>query len=563
MFHDLYSTVKTRYGEASSSQSMGDWITANTTIRRKSFSFKQYPFQKEIADDMHPDLSVIKASQIGLTEVQIRKFFAILTRNTGVNGIFSLPSETMRNRIYAGRMKPILDADSIFNPPTETKPTRSRDMIQIRDSFGYVTGASEGDATSISADFLMHDELDLSDLDMISLYQSRLQNSDMRVTQKFSTPTFTNYGIDKSYKLTDMREYVVQCAACNHYQIPMFTPRFIRSPFDIENFTDLPAAQISSADLSDVHIMCEHCHRPLDMTHKREWVAKHPSRQNFRGYWVRPFSTSRLTPQYVFTQLAKYSQEGYIRGFFNTVLGQPHLDAACQIQQSDIEKCLIPPSQTPTPPPGIPVYVGIDVGLICYLTLSYDDPTTGMPIFFLFEAVPQRTLATRIQDLRSTYNIVQGAVDRFPFEPDADALRVTTNDLIMPVQYRGNHPLVPVRNELGETTHYSAYSTYTLDRVQAYIQQHQIRFAGYGGKKDTIISHLTDPMRDERPGEAAVWRKNSGEDHYLHSIVFNFLARRIQDHTAQFITTPIARTLVLGTAALANTASLGLRPSRG
>jgi phage terminase large subunit GpA-like protein len=52
----------------------------------------------------------------------------------------------------------------------------------------------------------------------------------MRITQKFSTPTFVGYGIDKSYKLTDQREYEIRCPACNHWQIPLFTPKFVHCP---------------------------------------------------------------------------------------------------------------------------------------------------------------------------------------------------------------------------------------------------------------------------------------------------------------------------------------------
>jgi len=128
------------------------WITENTTLNRRPFSYERYPFQEAIADDEHPKLSCEKCSQIGLTEIQIRKFFAMLRRTSGINGIFTLPNDTMFKRIYNGRMKPILEADPIFNPPMAIKPIRNMDMTQIFDSFGYQTGCKEGDATSISAD---------------------------------------------------------------------------------------------------------------------------------------------------------------------------------------------------------------------------------------------------------------------------------------------------------------------------------------------------------------------------------------------------------------------------
>src|SRR5690606_26000012 len=155
-----------------------------THHRGRKFSFKGYEFQVAIADDMHQDLSVKKCSQVGLTEIQIRKFLAILARNTGSAGIFSMPNGNMLKRTYNARLKPVLEGSAIFHPPGET-PVRRYDQVQIRDSFGYLTGCTDGDATSTSADFLMHDEVDLSPMDVLDLYQSRLQNSDMKITQKF------------------------------------------------------------------------------------------------------------------------------------------------------------------------------------------------------------------------------------------------------------------------------------------------------------------------------------------------------------------------------------------
>lgn len=66
MFDELYYTVKNRYGSGNATQGMADWISANTTLNSKKFGYEDYWFQKAIADDMHPDVSVIKCSQIGL-----------------------------------------------------------------------------------------------------------------------------------------------------------------------------------------------------------------------------------------------------------------------------------------------------------------------------------------------------------------------------------------------------------------------------------------------------------------------------------------------------------------
>jgi hypothetical protein len=533
MFNDLYNTVKVRFGQGSASMSMGDWIVANTTIKKRPFTFEDYQFQKAIADDMHPDLSVKKCSQVGLTEVQIRKFLAILTRGNAIAGIFTLPNERMFTRTYNARIKPILDADEVFNPPVASNPVRRRDQIQIRDSFGYITGCTEGDATSTSADFLMHDEVDLSPQEILALYQSRLQNSDMKVTQKFSTPTFVGFGIDKSYALTDQHEYLALCQACNHWQIPRFTPAFIHLDnysYEVESFTDLSAQQIATLDLSGSYVRCEQCQRRLDLGNPslREWVPMHPGRTNFRGYQVRPFSTSRLKPAYIFQQLAKYQEDGFLRGFFNTVLGEPFTEASAQIQRADIEKCMVG-GAIPTITSDVPVFLGVDIGFTCHITLSYDD-ASGMPVFCLFETVPIAHLETRIAELRKIYTIIQGAADRFPFTPTVDALRDVTNGVIMPVQYRGNAVLQPAKDELGQITHYSANRTLILDRIHSAISHHKMVLSGYTSLKETLIAHLGDMVRDEQPDVEAEWKKITGSDHFFHAMALSLLARRVCDH---------------------------------
>lgn len=541
MFEELYQDVKLRFGNIDASQSMGDWICANTTIKKRPFSFDGYEFQRAIADDMHPNMWVKKCSQIGLTEVQIRKYLGMLTRSTGIAGIFSMPNEKMFTKTYNGRFKPIIEGDAVFNPPTSgSKPTRSKDQVQIRDSFGYITACTEGDATSLSADFLMHDEVDLSPQEIIALYQSRIQGSDIQITQGFSTPTFANFGVDKKYKMTDQREYIVKCQSCNHHQIPRFEPKFIHLDnykFDVERFSDLTTQQIGMLDLEDAYVRCEQCSNRLDLGNPatREWIATRPGVQNYRGYQVRPFSTPRLKPRYIFTQLGKYLEDGFLRGFYNTVLGEEYTNADAQVQRKDVEFAMgrgtaaIPPISSDTP-----VYLGIDVGFQCHITLSYDEPD-GTAHFFVFETIPAAFLTRRIAELRRTYNIVQGAMDRFPYTQQANEIRDESQGVVIPIQYRGGNSLQPVYEaDTKVLSHYSSSNTLVLDRLHSMITHRRIILSGYRGSKETVIDHLTDMIRDEAPDEEAVWKKNSGNDHYFHSMAFNLLARRVSEH--QFAT---------------------------
>lgn len=472
------------------------------------------------------------------TEVQIRKYLAILTRSTALSGIFSFPNENMRDRTYNARIKTILENDDVFNPPTVNKPTRSKSQVQIRDSFGFITGATESDATNTSADFLFHDEVDLSDQEVLSLYQSRLQGSDMQMTQAFSTPTFSGFGISRSYDLTDQREYFIQCNSCRHHQIPRFEPKFVHVqdfPFDVEAFTELTSEQISLLNLEDCHVKCEKCSARLDLGNPdlREWVPTFPSRTNARGYQVRPFSTSRIKPGYIFGQLSQYQRNSFTRGFYNTVLGEDYSSADARLQQADLDVAFS--KGTPRIPEvslDTPCFIGIDVGFTCHITVSFDDPD-GNPHVALFDTVPSAFLQDRVKELMKIYNIVQGAIDRFPYTELANSIRDATGGRIIPVQYRGTSLLQPVNEpDTKVLSHYSANNTFLFDRLQAVVGHKKIGFSGYQGQRETIESHMKDMVRNEKPGESvqAEWMKTSGEDHYFHSLALNLLCRRISEH---------------------------------
>jgi hypothetical protein len=415
------------------------------------------------------------------------------------------------------------------------KPVRRQDLVQIGDSFGYITGCTEGEATSIPADILFHDELDLSPQDIIGLYQSRLQGSDMKITQAFSTPTFMGYGVDRQYSLSDQHHYLVRCGSCNHWQFPIFDHRFISVPkldFEVEKLTDLTAEQIADLNLTEAFVKCEKCHKPLDLADasKREWVPSLPSRTQMRGYKVNPFSTDRLSLDYIFHQLSQYKEKENLKGFYNTVLGEPFTESSAQIQKHEIDKCFASSPNIPDMSKDDGVYLGVDMGQMCHVVLLGDTTEDGKEPFVLFDIVNIHQLNQRIADLRKVYSIVQGCVDRYPYTPTVDAFRDTTNGLIMPVHFGGNAILMPKKDEGDNLIYYTANRTVTLDRVRTNIINHYAGLAGYGPYRETITTHLRDMVRDESPEREPEWKKLNGNDHFFFAMAYALLAKRVANH---------------------------------
>lgn len=535
LFQELHKQAAQKFLAIGDSVPMADWLIEHTTLNRKPFNFKRYPFQEQIANDMHPNLSVLKCSQVGLTEVQIRKMAAFLRRQPGTSGIFTMPTEPMAKRLHTTRLGPLINNNDVFNPPMAEKPVRRQDLMQIgQDSWLYLVGASEGAATSIPADILFNDEVDLSDEAMLALFQSRLQNSDHKITQAFSTPTYMGYGVDRQFTITDQHLYFMKCGGCGFQQVPLFEHDWIHIEgmnFEVDKLTDMTPEQITGLNLKDSYVKCQKCSKQLDLGNpdSRQWVPTHPSRAEFRGYRVNPFSTDRISLSYIFQQLAKYKLNENEKSFHNTVLGLPYSPASAQIPEESIKACLTAHGRPEKIGKDRPVFMGADMGAICHITLV-GEHTDGKDPWYLFRTCHASQLPAIIAELRKEYNIIQACADRFPYTPEVDSLRENTNGVVMPVAYEGKAILAPKKDEADNLIYYTANRTFALDMVRTSITNEIAVLSGYTSHKDTIVAHLRDMVREETPEKEPRWAKLNGNDHFFHSMAYALLARRVSEH---------------------------------
>lgn len=528
----LLIRVENRFSEDALNMPMSEWIERNTTIRGRPFSFKGYEFQRKILDDMHPNMDVRKCSQVGLTEGQIRKCLGFLVRNRGVSAIFTFPDEKTFKKNSTTRIKPVVDKDKVFNTERDDGATRNMALYQFGDSFLHVTGCTESDATSTPADMVMNDEVDISPQNMLALFTSRLQNSDWKINQRFSTPTFPTYGIDSGFQVSDQHYLLTRCDTCGHWNNPEFTRDFCDIPGlpdSVQKLHEIDDAIMDEIDVMNSRVVCEKCRSPLDLGNpeKTEWVAKYPGRTHARGYQVTPFCTSRLPLRYILTTLQKYKRHSYLRGFYNTVLGLPYSDGNIRLERDVIEKCFTHQMTVPVVGRHEYVWVGIDVGQTCHLVLARGSDPDNLEIF-LFETVHIDRLVQRVEDICKDYNVVGGAIDRHPYEPTADEVFAVSKGKIVPAEYRGSKEVNIVFNDFEEMTHAQVDRTMALDEVVRQVKRGTVRFSGYQQHKSVIIDHLMGMVRDEQPDKPASWLK-IGEDHFFHALGSVWASMKIKD----------------------------------
>lgn len=466
------------------------------------------------------------------TELQIRSTLSLLIRRNGTSAIFSLPTEDMYERVSKARIKPIVDHDSVFNTSKDrsNKAVRTAGMMQFGNSYLYVVAATESAATSVPADAVINDELDLSDQKMIALFNSRMQNSSLKLSRKFSTPTFPKHGIDLHWQHSDQHHYLVRCEGCNHWQHPEFTRDFIQLPGLSDNIEDLSQIDgfiASTIDLRTAYVKCEKCHRPLNLMDPslREWVPFYPSRVNSRGFRVSPFCTAKLDVQYIIQQLLDYQKSEYVRGWWNTVLGLPYSDSSIQIPVGAIRACMKTASSEP-PASGDPVFVGIDMGKTCHIVLGRG--VDGRHIFH-FETVPVESLLDRVEEILKEYNVVAGGIDRYPYTPTSNEVYELSGRKIVPIAYEGNAEVTLVKDPYGEITHAQVNRTTCLDNVMTSIKKQQLIMTGYGEKKQVVEDHLRDMVRDAAPDQKVKWVKLSNNDHFFHAIGYVLVSPKVVD----------------------------------
>jgi hypothetical protein len=516
---DFTKELDARFSKDAKGMSYSDWVCKNTTLKRKPFNFKRYPFQKAIMDDLHPNLCVIKPSQQGATELQMRKALAFLARNRGTTLMFTFPTEPMLRKQSQTRFQPLIEADRVFSLGA-TKPIRSIEVNQIGTSFLLLAPATETSATGQPCDVIFNDEVDLSDQHMLALFQSRLQGSSYRITQQFSTPTFGGYGIDATYALSDQQEYMIKCACCNHWQVPVFSKKFINIeglPDEIElDEIDVNILDKYEINTSAITVDCERCHQPLDLLRdKREWVATYPNRTNNRGYRMRTFSGSTLPPSYVIDQLLKYRKNEFIRGWYNTVLGETYDKGDVRLTDAILNP-LFKSERGDASPIG-QWYFGADVGSVCHIVIGSSEGIRKGVRVHHFETVLLEKFIDRLIELREKYPQLRGMMDQYPEQWLSKSAFELSGGAIIPCGYRGS---IEIADKTETTKNVQVDRTEHLDSVARLCRGGLFEFFNFGNQKELIKEHLKDMVRDVTPEKPAVWRKLTGQDHYFHALAF-------------------------------------------
>lgn len=248
---------------------------ANFQVDGRRFDPSLVPYLIEIYYDTSRDLTVKKASQIGMTVYSLGRVLHGADQ-LGERWIYFLPTDEEMDLFVADRVDAtIRESDHLTSRMGKTD---NRALKQIGPGLVYLRGLwSKRRAKSVPADGLVFDELDEHRPGNVAMAKDRILASSVQRTISLSVPSFSNYGIDRQFKETDQRHFQHKCSSCGKWNC-------LDKDFPL-NFLPVPANERKSFPDGATHYRgCRWCGAKLDMS-AGVWVPDFPERSS-HGYLV-------------------------------------------------------------------------------------------------------------------------------------------------------------------------------------------------------------------------------------------------------------------------------------
>ena len=294
--------------------SIHSWIRSYGIVNEKGdpIEFKRHLFLFDIYTDLSPHLVVLKAAQVGASTMEIIKNIYDARRQR-MDIIYTLPTDNDVQLFVGGKVNRIISNNLILQKYTTDKDTI--EQKKICNSMLYFRGTwTNRSAIMITADRLVHDEIDSSKQDIVKDYQARLQHSKYKQVHVFSHPSVPGFGVDVFWNQSDQKHWFITCPYCQK-----------------EQFMNWP----ESFDLDRKLYVCKFCNGELsdDDRRKGRWVKKFKEAK-YSGYWIPLFITPWTTAAEI---IEKYNDPKVTEEFFyNKVLGLPYAGSGNTVIQQTI-----------------------------------------------------------------------------------------------------------------------------------------------------------------------------------------------------------------------------------
>jgi hypothetical protein len=332
----FFDRIGTAVDSEFSTDNVGKWIEKNTYIDGGNFSFLGHEYQEKILSSRKPEQYIKKCSQLGISELFARVALSLSYMIPNFSTIYTLPTSNFAAKFSKTRLDPVIQSSPLLSAALDPN-TNSGELKKIGTSYIYINGTfTQGSAISVPAHMLIHDEVDFSDQDALTSYQSRLTHSPYKWRKNISTPTLPDYGIDEDFKASSRHVNFCKCNHCGEQFIPDYRKHIVVPGYN-GDIMALDKVRLPKTRWMEAFLACPRCGKNPDLSPAhREWVVENPDEQhNADGFQISPFDA----PSFISVQNLMHSRTRYNRpaDFVNFGLGQCDSDELNGIQKSDID----------------------------------------------------------------------------------------------------------------------------------------------------------------------------------------------------------------------------------
>lgn len=519
------------------------FIQTHTYLRSQPFSFQDHEYQKFIIEDPSPEKVVIKSAQMGISEMSARVAIAMGNLIDGFSTIYTLPSAKAAQNFMKTRIDPIINGSPYLKDAVSSSIDNT-EVKQFGESYLYLKGSQiDSQAISVPADMLIGDEVDNSNPDVLTLFESRLIHSRYQWKLKLSTPSIPKYGIDLMYSQSRKHVHLAKCSHCNHWFEPDYFDHVKVPDFkgDIREITKNHFAN-PSFRWQEAYVGCPKCGARTDLREQhRNWVCENPN-DNYiaAGFKVSPFSCPNIIlPSHIVKSSVEYKRK---QDFFNQRLGIALEDKESTLTAEEMYACFISGYSGSSHPR----VMGLDMGTECYCTIAEVMPD-GQLVLIHKERIPLFSVVVRRKELAAKFRVRMAVVDHGPYTETVYRMQQGDPRVFAAVYVRNwkSAEIYKIKEkEEDRNTGVEDLKQVNISRDKAFdylmgeVRDKKIKHVAQEGcdpdnvsAEDRLwVNQLIDMkrVREFQADELVfVWTKVSGEDHYHHALLYTLIASKM------------------------------------
>lgn len=323
------------------------------------------PPLKAIYEDMSPNIVVLKAAQVGISEWGINMALYVADQKWGNRGVglYVFPKQEQIDDFSQDRVTRAIQGSYYLKERVSQQDNANVNRTRLRRVAGspiYFRGSDSVMQTrSIDADLVVCDEVDLFREGAIERVKQRLGSAESPLFRAFSQPLYPSGPIDMLWQESDQRHFYITCEHCPE-----------------EQFLDWDRNVEFTTDTLSCRVVCSRCKKPLDRLSEGRWIPHNPT-SDIHGYHVSKLYAPRANLTEMLRQFLKVDDPEAMQSFYNADLGLPYKPAGTP-GLTEFSRMVYPwgdpylyesREEHGRYIPGWETYMGIDVGRKLHVTV--------------------------------------------------------------------------------------------------------------------------------------------------------------------------------------------------